>query len=676
MNSIENVLAYDLKNDNKKFAIKSIITFILLTLFLFVFNKKVYANQGRFAEDIIIKGTSELILNEELINVDVNKGTVTGDYEFYNPSAQNIKAKILFPITTDYSKLNFSSYVNDSYVLAKLNDNNTYYEFEATFLKNETTKIKIAYDCIWKVNDDYSVVVGCNRNNQSTYKDAIKHTKITFDFGDLANYYVVSPNDNSTYKRVDNKLVWEATNYTNKENVSLLMRLKLLTSKTDTLSYYDSKNALKDFRILIDVDSLYTKTLEEKNIVIDAANFLKIKLEELGCEVAISNNVEELEKKIKKEAKFDLVLSLICKTSQDPNMITKEVYIEPFKKGNESNYIESDMIAKHIINAGSSGVSEYFANLRDNNLIPINNVLKYVGGLDVNKVNYDAPRVIISLGYISDFQKTYESYEGIMEKTRLGLAIMNEVNDEEENNKNTIITKNNYKVTKGKKNIFQKVGNKISKFFKYNIVTIISSVMIGIGLAIVIFVVISNHFEKKMKISYEDIQKREKAIEEKIALIEKTKIENEKHKETLKEILRNRLNKIKNKEENNSSNQNQNNDVIKINLKKEDDNTYTYVYQDELPKENVTTTADVTNNSASSDYVSYKVDETSFANNIVTKKENKFINGCNKFFSNIKTKMNDAKEKNEERKLNKFSKTSKGEAKKILSKVNNKNISK
>ena len=249
------------------------------------------------------------------------------------------------------------------------------------------------------------------------------------------------------------------------------MRLKLLTSKTDTLSYYDSKNALKDFRILIDVDSLYTKTLEEKNIVIDAANFLKIKLEELGCEVAISNNVEELEKKIKKEAKFDLVLSLICKTSQDPNMITKEVYIEPFQKGNESNYIESDMIAKHIINAGTSGVSEYFGNLRDNNLVSINNVLKYVGGLDVNKVNYDAPRVIISLGYISDFQKTYESYEGIMEKTRLGLAIMNEVNDEEKNNKNTIITKNNYKVTKGKKNIFQKIGNKISKFFKYNIVT-------------------------------------------------------------------------------------------------------------------------------------------------------------------------------------------------------------
>ena len=34
------------------------------------------------------------------------------------------------------------------------------------------------------------------------YKDNIKHTKITFDFGELLDYYVVSPNDNSTYKKV------------------------------------------------------------------------------------------------------------------------------------------------------------------------------------------------------------------------------------------------------------------------------------------------------------------------------------------------------------------------------------------------------------------------------------------------------------------------------------------
>ena len=673
---------------------KSIYIKVMLftLLFTLVVTGKCYAqNVGRFAESITINGTNEMVLNDEEVQIDVTSGNVTCNYEIYNTKDEKVRAKILFPVKSDYPfEINFNAYVNDEFVLANVIDSNTseynyYYTFEALFEPKKNTNIKITYDALWKFNDDYSIVVGYNKNNGTIYKENIKHTKISFDFGELLKYYVVSPNDNSTYKKVGTKYVWEATNYTSNENISLLMRPKLITSNTNNLSYYDSKNSLKNVRVLIDVDSLYTKKEEEKKAVLDAADYLKLKLEELGCECALSNDVEALEKKIKKEAKFDYVITLICKQAQDPSIMTKEIYVEPFKKGKESKYVKSDIFATYVRNAGTSGVCEYFNNLTSNGVIGNNNVLKYIGSLDVSECKIDAPRIIVSLGYITDKEKVYESFQGIMEKTRLGLVIMNESEIKEENNKQVVVTKNNYKVTQGKKNFFQKVGTKISKFFKYNIVTIISSIMIGIGLAILRFVVISNHFEKKMQISYEEIKKREKALEEKLALIEKTKEENEKHKETLKEILRERLKKLterKNKQEENFEEE-----IIKLNNPKEEKENSDVSLIVEEPSEFVEVT-----HKKEDEFSDITISEESFVNHKQsedkkeisdtkekTKKEkvkkekkphdNKIINLFKKIILEIKIKF-------AERKLNKFEKISKGEANKILRKVNSKNISK
>lgn len=734
---------------------------LMFTLcFCLLISAKAYAdNESRFAEGITIQGTNEMVLNNEEVLIDVKSGSTTCIYDIYNGQDQKIRAKVLFPVkSASPYEINFNSYVNDNFTLATLsevNDKDTkyYYSFEVVFEPKKETNIKITYDSLWKFNSDYSVIVGFNKNSGSTYKENIKHTKITFDFGDLLDYYIVSPNDNSTYKKVNSKYIWEATNYLSNDNISLLMRPKLITSVQNNLSYYDTKNSLKDVRVLIDVDSLYTKKDEEKNAVNNAANFLKGKLEELGCEVAISNDIESLEKKIKKEAKFDYVISLICKQAQDPSIMQKEIYIEPYKKGNDTKYHESEVFANYVKNAGTSGVCEYFDNLTNNKILGNNNVLKYIGSLDVAESKVNAPRIIISLGYITDREKVYESYQGIMEKTRLGLVIMNECNKKEESNKQVVVTKNNYKVTQGKKNIFQKIGTKISKFFKYNIITIISSIMIGIGLAIVIFVLISNHFEKKMKISYDDIKRREKALEEKMALIEKTKEENEKHKETLKEILRERLKKLTNKNTKTSStndkviekinhveikNENEINDEIKdvpseiktelgsiiipsqykdmvslddykpieeayenemndsiIEKEKEE----IYLREKEFEKE-IKETKTLINSKLDKDILDAEINADSFMNHKKSddklsekelkkkqkeeKKKEKQKNKTNdkKYFDvkNIldktKNKYNELVKKIKERKLNKFEKASKGEAMKILRKVNNKNISK
>ncbi|MCQ2749299.1 MAG: hypothetical protein MJ246_04855 [Clostridia bacterium] len=110
---------------------------------------------------------------------------------------------------------------------------------------------------------------------------------------------------------------------------------------------------------------------------------------------------------------------------------------------------------KYIVNAGTSGIGNYFANLKENNLAPGDNVFADKGTRSFSQINYgDLPRVIVALGYSSDVNKRYnKNMDNFLEKIRLGLVLFEEVSVY--GDKEVKVSKDNFRIDRASKNFFK-----------------------------------------------------------------------------------------------------------------------------------------------------------------------------------------------------------------------------
>lgn len=503
-----------------------IFSIIVLTVLVYVFMSSSksfmsmsYAavNTGKFLDMLYVDECEGLEIFEEKTEVDVVSGTVSSTYLIKNAKQGTFRGKFKFPVRNNYKTngkeaykdtVNFNAYIDGVKVIVSEEVDETkkfdfYYTFENMFSGGVDTEVTITYDTIWKIASDYSVVVGAYRDSNTGFSGNIHHTKIVFDFGDLGDYFVITPDDNSVYSVIDDKFIWEGEDYSASEDIVLVARPKLLKSTSINTSYYPNKEGLKGKRILVDNTSMNRKKDGEPEFLTKAGDKLVAILKEAGAEAATLEKLEDYEREINGKAKFDYVISICLDWSSNPQDALGNVYIEDSVKGMEQKFVKSLEMKKYILNAGTSGIGNYFTNLKENNLAPGDNVFNDKGTRTFGQIDYaDLPRVIVSLGYSSDVNKRYEkNMDNFLEKIRLGLVIFEETS--EYGGKEVKVTKDNFKIDRASKSFLKEVWKTISKFFEYNGLTILICILLGAALGVAGFVHVINKTEKAIREKFE-----------------------------------------------------------------------------------------------------------------------------------------------------------------------------
>lgn len=535
-NNEQNVIIFSKRNLRKKSA-KLILSTLLVTVLVFIFMStskvggflsKSYAavNTGKFLDSLYVDNVEGLELYEEITEVDVVSGTVSSTYTIKNSKQGTFRGKFKFPVRNNYKTngmkvekdtTNFNAYVNGVKVNVSEEVDDTkkydfYYTFENMFSGGVDTEVTITYETIWKIAADYSVVIGAYREKDTGFSGVVHHTKLVFDFGELGDYFVISPDDNSVYSVVGSKFIWEGEDYEASEDIVLVAKPKLLKSTTVNTSYYPNLDGLKGSKILVDNTSLNRKKDGEEEFLTKAGDKLVELLKESGAEAATTEKLTEYEKEINGNAKFDYVISIGLDWSSNPQDALGNVYIEDSVKGLEQKFVESLEMKKYILNAGTSGIGNYFTNLKENNLAPGDNVFVDKGIKTVNQIEYEnLPRVIVTLGYSSDVNKRYnKNMDNFLEKIRLGLVIFEEVSEYGDTEHK--VSKDDFKIDKASKSFIKKVWTTISKFFVYNGLTILICILLGAALGVGGFIFAINKAEKAIKDKFEkeNEEKRQK----------------------------------------------------------------------------------------------------------------------------------------------------------------------
>lgn len=474
-------------------------------------------NTGKFLDNLYISDCEGLEIYEENTEVDVISGTVSSTYLIKNAKQGTFRGKFKFPVRNNYKTngmkvekdtTNFNAYINGVKVnvteeLDETKKFDFYYTFENMFSGGVDTEVTITYETIWKIATDYSVVIGAYRESNTGFSGNIHHTKIVFDFGELSDYFVITPDDNSVYSVISSKFIWEGEDYSASEDIVLVAKPKLLKSNSVNTNYYPNKDGLKGLKILVDNTSLNKKKDGEPEFLTKAGDRLVAILKEAGAEAATTEKIVDYEKEINGKAKFDIVVSICLDWSSNPLDNLGNIYIEDSEKGHEEQFVESLEMKKYILNAGTSGIGNYFTNLKENNLAPSENVFTDKGSRSFNKLIYgDLPRVIVSLGYSSDVNKRYnKNMENYLEKIRLGLVLFEETS--EYGDKEVKVTKDDFRIDRASKNFFTELWRSISKFFVYNGLTILICILLGAALGVGGFIFAINKAEKAIKEKFE-----------------------------------------------------------------------------------------------------------------------------------------------------------------------------
>lgn len=493
---------------------KKLMTLILLIAMIINTRFVAYSlpiTSGRFGEAIYIDNNDSIMLTNENIYIEVATGQVTSVYELTNVSDGDRNINMKFPGRITYKSGQVEEQIDISDINVYVDKNNIqidrekiqgseydyWYVWNTTFKKNEIREIRVTYVSTWEKDSNEGIKTGFIRTKGGPWKGELKYSKITFDFNGLLDYYIVNSLDSGIYKIVDEKYIWEAKEYVPNEDLIFYMKPKLLESNILNVSYYGNDDALYGKKILIDIDTNYTSTQEEKDIKTKAAVDLKWRLENSKAEVCISTDLKEYEKSYSGQVKFDYIITLICDKSNNIEKNKSYIAYEKVQKGNEEKYRRSKEIVNKIIRCGIDAENINFTNLNTNNT----NIFEDYGEIIISEAyDYEVPRVIISLGYVTDYKMRYKEYQEELAKIRLGLTVYEEsienINAEEELEKEEELY---YKREEQKKHTGL---SKFGVFVKYNLPTIIICLVIGAILGIVIFTTVIANEQRKNRERY------------------------------------------------------------------------------------------------------------------------------------------------------------------------------